>query len=380
MASTGGNPLSDLFFYGTLQYRPLLELILGRVPEMLPARLPGHAAVWAEGQAFPMIVPRAGAAAEGVVVRSLSDADRAALDYYEGGFVFALRSLTVETAGGPVAAQVYFAEEGRWTPGAPWSLEAWAERWGAITLGAARELMDRRGRYSAAEAAGMLPFFRARAWAGQIAATPAPQTLRRASGMEDIDYHGLRGHPFKGFFRIDPFRLRYRRFDGEWSAPLERECFIAFDVALVLPYDPVTDQVLLIEQMRFGPIHRGDPAPWVLEAVAGVVDAGESPEAAARREAVEEAGVEVTQLLPAARGYASPGYTTEFYHAFVGICDLSGRDKDMGGLDEEHEDIRSHVVPFDLAMDLVETGEINALPLAMLINWVAARRPSLRGA
>ncbi|MBV6637754.1 MAG: tellurium resistance protein, partial [Mameliella sp.] len=83
-------------------------------------------------------------------------------------------------------------------------------------------------------------------------------------------------------------------------------------------------------------------------------------------------------LLPACKGYASPGYTTEFYHAFVGLCDLSGRDKRIGGLDEEHEDIRSHVVTFDHAMELIETGEINALPLAMLINWVAARRADLR--
>lgn len=363
-----------------MQYRPLLELILGRVPEMHPARLPDHAAVWADGQAFPMVVPRDGAKAEGVVVRGLSAEDRAALDYYEGGFVFALRQMRVDTPEGPSEAQVYFAEAGRWIPGARWSLEDWAVRWGAITLGAAREVMDRRGRYSASEAAGMLPFFRARAWARQIASTPAPQTLRRASGLEDIDYQGLRPHPYRGFFRIDPFRLRYRRFDGEWSAPLERECFIAFDVALVLPYDPVTDKVLLVEQMRFGPIHRGDPAPWVLEAVAGVVDAGESPETAARRETVEEAGLDLRELLPAARGYASPGYTTEFYHAFVGLCDLAGRGRDMGGLDEEGEDIRSHVIPFDEAMALVETGEINALPLAMLINWIAARRAELRAA
>lgn len=326
-----------------------------------------------------MIVARPGGMAEGVLVRGLSNEDRAALDYYEGGFVYTLRPMSVETEAGTAEAEVFFPDSEKWRPGADWSLEDWAARWGAVTLEAARELLDRRGAYSAAEVAGMLPFFRARAWAGQIAATAAPQTLRRRSTPGDIDYQGLRGQPYKGFFRIDPFRLRYRRFDGEWSAPLERECFIAFDVALVLPYDPVLDKVLLIEQMRFGPIHRGDPAPWVLEAVAGVVDAGESPEEAARREAVEEAGVTLSELLPAARGYASPGYTTEFYHSFVGLCDLSGRDKGMGGLDEEHEDIRSHVVPFDQAMALVETGEINALPLAMLINWVAARRDSLRG-
>nr|WP_254694738.1 NUDIX domain-containing protein [Antarctobacter heliothermus] len=352
--------------------------MLGRVPDIVPARLPGHAVVWAEGQAFPLVIERDGGMAEGVLVRGLSDEDRAALDFYEGGFVYALHPVNVDTAEGPHAAEVYFPQTDRWRPGADWSLDDWAARWGAVTMGAAREVMDRRGSYDAREVAGMLPFFRARAWAEQIAAKGAPQTVRRASGMEDVDYQGVRGTPYKGFFRIDPFRLRYRRFDGEWSAPLERECFIAFDVALVLPYDPVLDKVLLIEQMRFGPIHRGDPAPWILEAVAGVVDAGEAPEEAARREAVEEAHVDVKELRLACRGYASPGYTTEFYHSYVGLCDLSGRDKGLAGLDEENEDIRSHVIPFDQAMELVETGEINALPLVMLINWVAARRDQLR--
>jgi ADP-ribose pyrophosphatase len=374
----GGNPLSDLFFYGTLRHLPLLELVLGRVPDTVAARLPGHAAVWAEGQAFPMIVERADAEAEGLLVRGLSPDDRAALDFFEGGFVYSLRPVVVETEDGSAQAEVFFPATEKWRPGADWRLQEWVDRWGAVSLAAAQEVMDRRGHYSAKDVAGMLPFFRARAWAGQIAATAAPQTLRRQSTAEDIDYQGLRGQPYRGFFRIDPFRLRYRRFDGAWSAELERECFIAFDVALVLPYDPVLDKVLLIEQMRFGPIHRGDPAPWVLEAVAGVVDAGETPEDAARREAVEEAGIDVSRLLPAARGYASPGYTTEFYHAFVGLCDLAGRDKGQGGPDEEHEDIRSHVIPFEEAMALVETGEINALPLAMLVNWVAARRADLR--
>lgn len=345
---------------------------------MVPARLPGHAVVWAKGQAFPLMIERDSGMAQGVLVRGLSDADRAALDFYEGGFVYALRPVTVQSDEGPLTAEVYFPQTDRWTPGADWSLDDWAARWGTVTMGAAREVMDRRGAYEAGEVAGMLPFFRARAWAAQIAAKGAPQTLRRASGMEDVDYQGACGTPFKGFFRIDPFRLRHRRFDGTWSAPLERECFIAFDVALVLPYDPVLDKVLLIEQMRFGPIHRGDPAPWVLEAIAGVVDAGETPEEAARREAVEEAHLDVKELRLACRGYASPGYTTEFYHSYVGLCDLSGRDKGLAGLDEENEDIRSHVVSLDHAMELVDTGEINVVPLVMLINWVAARRGQLR--
>ena len=180
--------MSDLFFYGTLRHLPLLELVLGHVPEVEPAQLPDHAVLWAQGQAFPMIVSKSGAQAEGVLLRGVSDVDRAALDYYEGGFAYELRPVTVETGAGPCWAEVFFpVTEDRWQPGAPWSLDDWLARWGRVTMRAAQEVMDRRGAYAAREVAGMLPFFRARAWAHEIAAKGAPQTLRRASGKKNAD-------------------------------------------------------------------------------------------------------------------------------------------------------------------------------------------------
>ncbi len=358
----------------------LLERVLARPlgPDAVTAaHLPDHAVRWAEGQAFPLIVPEPGAEAPGVLLRGLSETDVARLDFYEGGFAYDLREVEVTTATGPVAARVYFPTDDRWQPGAPWDLADWEARWGAMTLSAAEEVMLRFGRDSAAEMQRILPFFRARGWARDLAATPAPQTLRSPKTMADVDL--LRFHPgYDGFFRVKSFDLRFRRFDGDWSAPFRRESFIAFDAALVLPYDPVNDLVLLIEQLRFGPIHRGDPAPWVLEPVAGLVDAGEHPADTARREAGEEAGIILGDLEPMTRVYASPGYTTEFFHCYLGLCDLSGVGRAEGGLDSENEDIRRHVLSFDAAMALVDSGEVNAAPLAMMLLWLARRRDALR--
>lgn len=343
----------------------------------MAARLPGYHATWVEAQPFPMIETVDGATADGLLVTDLTAEEVARLDFYEGGFAYDLHDVTVNTADGPVAARVYVPQPGVWSPGAPWDLADWVAKWGEMTLGAAQEVMSRYGKVTADDIRPILPFIRARAWARQIGKNPAPQTLRSPRTIADVDHLGDRPG-YDGFFRIAAFDLRFRRFDGTTSAPMGREAFVAFDAALVLPYDPVTDQVLLIEQLRFGPIQRGDPAPWVLEPVAGLVDAGEDPADCARREAMEEADLTLQDLREMVRVYASPGYSSEFFHCFLGICDLSGRRGGLGGLASENEDIRSHIIPFDQAMALVDSGEVNAGPLAMMILWLAIRRDALR--
>ncbi|MEM6579286.1 MAG: glutamine-hydrolyzing GMP synthase [Pseudomonadota bacterium] len=79
----------------------------------------------------------------------------------------------------------------------------------------------------------------------------------------------------EGYFLTRHYALRHTLFDGGQSAEVQREVFVATDAAIVLLYDPKRDRVLLVEQFRMGPFGRGDPSPWVLEPVAGRVDAGE---------------------------------------------------------------------------------------------------------
>jgi ADP-ribose pyrophosphatase len=130
--------------------------------------------------------------------------------------------------------------------------------------------------------------------------------------------------------------LSHRRFDGGMSPLITREIFISGDAVTVLPYDPVRDRVLLIEQFRTGALGRGDPLPWQLEAIAGRIDPGEAPEDAARREAVEEAGLMLGRLEPVAEYYPSPGAMTEYIYSYVALCDLpdgvAGVEADPGGV------------------------------------------------
>jgi ADP-ribose pyrophosphatase len=82
---------------------------------------------------------------------------------------------------------------------------------------------------------------------------------------------------FQGYFRVDRYTLRHRLFRDGWSRPIQREIFERGHAVAVLPYDPVLDSVVLIEQFRAGPLAAGDE-PWVIEAIAGIVEDGESAE------------------------------------------------------------------------------------------------------
>jgi len=369
--------MSALFFFGTLRHLPLLQVVLGRdVPQAVPARLPGHALHWVRDQPFAMLCD--GDGAEGLYLPDLSDEDIARLDFYEGGFGYALRALQVQTGGGTRNAQVYFPSgPAPWQTGDLWSLADWQARWGEMETRKAHEVMAHYGHTDAARVGALAPFFRARAWAQMLAQDAAPTNLRRATPTSDVQITPRTGG-HDGFFRLRAFDVQYETFNGRPSVPAAREAFVAYDAALVLPYDPVTDHVVMIEQLRFGPLMRGDPAPWVLEPVAGLVDAGETPQDCARREALEEAGTALSELIPIANVYPSPGYSTEFFHCFLGLADLPSPGSHLGGLAAELEDIRAHVLPFDEAMALVASGEINAAPLVMMLLWLGSERANLR--
>lgn len=185
--------------------------------------------------------------------------------------------------------------------------------------------------------------------------------------------------PHAGFFAVAEVVLSYRRFDGAMSGPLTREIFLAGDAVTVLPYDPVRDRVLLIEQMRMGPHGRGDALPWQLEAIAGRIDPGETPEDCARREAVEEAGLTLGALEKVAEYYPSPGALSEYLYSYVAPCDLPDAAAGVFGAAEEAEDIRGHLMGFEALMALVASGEVANAPLLLTALWLQRERPRLRG-
>jgi ADP-ribose pyrophosphatase len=181
---------------------------------------------------------------------------------------------------------------------------------------------------------------------------------------------------YQGFYSLSSFRLRHTLFQGGWSEPLKRELLHRGSCVAVLPYDPVRDEVLLIEQFRIGALNRKDP-PWLTEIVAGGVESGESPEAVAHREGMEEAGVRFSHLHRIGEFFTSPGGTSEKVTLFVGEVEeplAAGHH----GLSDEHEDIRAWVVPFGEALEGVASGEVDSVIPALALLWLSSHRERIR--
>lgn len=371
--------MADFFFYGTLCHLPLLARVLGRAVTGEAATLPNHAVHWAKDHAFPLIVGAKGRMADGLLVRDMDDEDVARLDFYEGGFAYHTRDLAVQSASGGAIARVYFPDPGHWEPAAPWSLADWAATWGETVTETAGDFMRLYGRAAPQDVLARYRLMLVRGASRVRARDTAPTTLRHHACPEDVAIADVT-QPYARYFAIEEYRLRYRRFDGQASPEVTRAIFISGDAATVLPYDPVRDRVLLIEQFRTAPLARGDMQPWLLEAIAGRVDPAETPEEAVRREALEEAGLTLGPLHPVAGYYPSPGAKAEFLYSYVSTCDLPDGVAGLHGLAGEDEDIRGHLVPFDRLMDLARSGEINNAPLLLSVFWLDRERPRLRAA
>ncbi|MNZ98550.1 ADP-ribose pyrophosphatase [compost metagenome] len=172
--------------------------------------------------------------------------------------------------------------------------------------------------------------------------------------------------------------LRHELFLGGMGPVISRELFVRHDAVCVLPYDPVRDCVVLIEQFRVGALDKS-PHPWLLELVAGLIDKDEQPEEVARREAQEEAGLSLGELWPVSAYYPSPGGSDERVHLFVGRCDSRGAGG-VHGLVEEGEDIRVLVLGFDEALAALDTGRIDNAASIIALQWLALNRARVRQA
>ncbi|PHM36706.1 ADP-ribose diphosphatase [Xenorhabdus innexi] len=181
---------------------------------------------------------------------------------------------------------------------------------------------------------------------------------------------------YRGFFRMTEYQFRHRLFRGGWSDNIKREVFERGHAAVLLPYDPVSDEVVLIEQIRIPAIETSQ-TPWLLEVIAGMIETGEDAEQVVRREAIEEAGIEVKRCQPVLSYLSSPGGTTERMSIFVGEVDSSTA-SGIHGLETENEDIRVLTVSREQAYQWVEEGIIDNAASVIAIQWLALHHERLK--
>ena len=181
---------------------------------------------------------------------------------------------------------------------------------------------------------------------------------------------------YKGFFKLTEVELQHDLFAGGKSPVLVREIIDRGHAVAVLPYDPVRDEVVLVEQFRVGAGEDSD-GPWLIEVIAGYQEPGESAEEVVHREALEEAGCLLSDVGLMHRCYSSPGGSNERVSLFFARTDSSNIGG-IHGLDEEGEDIRVHVVSSQQAFDWLDSGRIDSAMPIIAMQWFRINRERLR--
>lgn len=370
----------DIFVFGTLKSETLRTIVLGRglAPiDVCTASIKGFCVYWAKEGPFPVMVPQESSEAHGLVLKNLSDVDVERLNYYELGFDYVLSPTSVETNVGPAEVSAYFCNNSDMATKKLWSYDDWLSDHSEIQYIAAKEFLDFFGtKYSdTAQAMYNRIFKRAEVYANE--ATSLGNVIEKGpESSPNIQVENIQ-REYLGFFALNQISLKYSQFDGDISELKNRVILMGSEASLILPYDPILDKVLLVEQFRIGPFCRGDRTPWVFEPVAGIIEVGETPEEAAKREVFEEAGIEVDQLVKIGSGYPNPGEATSYFYNYIAIVDLSEYSPGIYGAKNEGEDIRTHVADFNTVLNWSVSNKLRVLPLNTMVLWLALNKLKL---
>jgi len=161
--------------------------------------------------------------------------------------------------------------------------------------------------------------------------------------------------------------LDYTKKDGTTETQT-REVYDRGNGATILLYNKDKKTVILIRQFRLPTYLNGNETGMIIEACAGLLEK-ENPEECIKRETEEETGYTLTEVRKVFESYMSPGSVTEIIHFFVGEYSKEMKTSDGGGLDTEHENIDVLELPFEKALQMIETGEIKDAKTIMLLQY-----------
>jgi ADP-ribose pyrophosphatase len=186
---------------------------------------------------------------------------------------------------------------------------------------------------------------------------------------------------WSGRFALDLIRFSHRRFDGAMSKARTWELWRRGRAVALVPYDPVTDSVLLIEQFRLPALAAGID-PVMVELPAGLIEDGEDAEPAMHRELQEEMRMEADRLERIGAFLLSAGSSDELIDLYVGRVRTPEADADgiigHAGAEHEGEDIRTRVWPAEKAIALALSGAMPNSVTTIGLLWLAAKRDLLR--
>lgn len=175
------------------------------------------------------------------------------------------------------------------------------------------------------------------------------------------------------FFKVDEYEGTYEKFDNTMSEKHRLLVFERGDSVAALVYDPAQQEVLLIEQFRLPTARNGQGGGWILELPAGIVQEHETAHATMVRELLEETGYQVSQLIPIATFFPSPGGTSERIFLFYTEVRRTQQTGSGGGVARDSENIRIVRMPLQELFNKLRGHEFEDGKLIIAAQWLKDR-------
>lgn len=170
------------------------------------------------------------------------------------------------------------------------------------------------------------------------------------------------------WYTLKKVTFHIQKKDGTFEQQ-SREAYDRGNGAVILLYNKNTDTVIVTRQFRLPTFINGNPTGMMIEACAGLLD-NDNPEDCIRRETEEETGYQISHIEKIFEAYMSPGSVTEILHFFIAEYSTEMKINDGGGLDDEGEDIEVLELPFEKALEMIDSGEIKDAKTIMLLQYL----------
>ncbi len=165
--------------------------------------------------------------------------------------------------------------------------------------------------------------------------------------------------------------LSFKLYNGDYSDKIKRFKVVRTPnvVVAAILYHIASRSVVLIEQCRAASLSVEQKEPWVLDIVAGVVEANEDLEEAMCREAQEEAGCSIEKLIFICKYLPSCGMSNEITHVYCGlITELPSAE--IYGCAHEMENIKAIVFSLEEIKNLLVENKIITASALIALQWL----------
>ena len=165
--------------------------------------------------------------------------------------------------------------------------------------------------------------------------------------MKKVNIHS-KALKHQSIFSVYQVNFNFTKNDGAQSNDLTHHIIEKGPAVAILIYDTELASLVLVKQLRTATMTS------ITEIVAGVMDPGETPEVAAKREILEEVGYNVKQLKPIFSFYTTPGIINEEIYFFYAEVDQSLKVNAGGGLSAEDEDLELVYIPKEKVLEWMQ--------------------------